>query len=42
MDTLTAAILIAVSIVTSLGLLGAAATVFGVDSRPSIGDDHAR
>lgn len=42
MDTLAAAILIAASIVVGLGFLGAAATVFGTDSRPTIGDDHAR
>ena len=42
MDTITAFVLIAGSIVAGIGFLGAAAMLFGVDSRPTIGDDHAR
>ena len=42
MDTITTFVLIAGSIVAGLGFLGGAAFLFGVDSRPSIGDDHAR
>jgi hypothetical protein len=42
MDNLTAFILIAGSIVAGIGFIGAAALLFGIDSRPTIGDDHAR
>jgi hypothetical protein len=42
MDNLTAFVLIAGSIVAGLGFAGAAAMLFGSDSRPTIGDDHAR
>lgn len=39
MDTI---IISLASIVGSLGLLGLAAARWGVDSRPTIGDSHAR
>jgi len=42
MDTITTFVLIVGSIVVGLGSLGAAASLFGVDSRPTIGDDHTR
>jgi hypothetical protein len=42
MDTLNAFVLIAGSIVAGLGFLGALALAVGTDSRPTIGDDHAR
>ena len=42
MDTLSAFALIAGSIVAGLTFLGAMALAVGTDSRPSIGDDHAR
>jgi hypothetical protein len=42
MDTTNAFVLILGSIVVGLGFLGALAASFGTDSRPSIGDDHAR
>ena len=42
MDNIIAFVLILGSIVASAGFLGAAAMLFGSDSRPSIGDDHAR
>jgi len=41
MDLITNIVALA-SIVGSLGLLGLAAARWGVDSRPSIGDSHAR
>ncbi len=42
MDTLSAFVLIVGSIVTGLAFLGAIALAVGTDSRPTIGDDHAR
>ena len=42
MDTITTALLIAVAILGGIGLLGAAGLAFGTDSRPGLGDDHAR
>ena len=42
MDTLNAFALIVGSIVAGLGFLGALALSMGTDSRPTIGDDHAR
>jgi len=42
MDTINTFVLIVGSIVVGLGFIGAAANALGVDSRPSIGDDHAR
>jgi hypothetical protein len=41
MDTI-AIITFSISIAASFGLLGLAAARWGVDSRPTIGDDHAR
>ncbi|MBF8289771.1 MAG: hypothetical protein HW391_739 [Chloroflexi bacterium] len=34
--------ILAVALPGSLGLLGLAAWRWGVDSRPTVGDDHAR
>jgi hypothetical protein len=42
MDTINTFVLIVGSIVVGLGFIGAAGNLFGEDSRPSIGDDHAR
>jgi hypothetical protein len=42
MDTFFAFVIVLVSFVGSFGLLGLAAARWGVDSRPSIGDSHAR
>jgi hypothetical protein len=42
MDAIQNIALIATAMVIGLGFLGAAALLFGVDSRPTIGDDHAR
>jgi hypothetical protein len=42
MDPITALVTIVASFVGGLGLLGAAAFRWGIDTRPSIGDDHAR
>ena len=42
MDIITANIVTLASIIGSLGLLGLAAARWGVDSRPTIGDNHAR
>jgi hypothetical protein len=41
-DIITAAILIVASIISGISLLGAAGLAFGTDSRPGLGDDHAR
>ena len=38
----TAIISITLSIAAGFGLFGLAAALWGVDSRPTIGDDHAR
>jgi nitrogen fixation-related uncharacterized protein len=42
MDTVTTLIILSVSIAAGLGALALAAARWGVDSRPTIGDDHAR
>ena len=42
MDIIIANIVALASILGSLGLLGLAAARWGVDSRPSVGDSHAR
>ena len=42
MDVITANIVALASIIGSLALLGLAAARWGVDSRPTIGDNHAR
>ncbi len=42
MDTGTTVIILSGSIAAGLGLLALAAARWGVDSRPTIGDDHAR
>ncbi len=42
MDLITANIVALASILGSLVLLGLAATRWGVDSRPTIGDSHSR
>ena len=42
MDTTISLIVAIASIVGSLGLLGLGAMRWGVDSRPTIGDNHAR
>ncbi len=42
MDAFTTFAIITGSMAFGLGLLGLAAIRFGVDSRPGIGDDHAR
>jgi hypothetical protein len=42
MDQLTALTAVIVSFVTGFGLFGLAALRWGVDSRPSISDDHVR
>ena len=42
MDTITTLIIAVASILGSFGLLGLAAARWGVDSRPTIGDSHAR
>ncbi|MEO7664248.1 MAG: hypothetical protein ABIV26_03915 [Candidatus Limnocylindrales bacterium] len=42
MDAINSILIFAVSLTTGFGLLGLAAARWGVDSRPSIGDDHAR
>ena len=42
MDIIIANIVALASILGSLGLLGLAAARWGVDSRPTIGDNHAR
>ena len=42
MDTIVTIITFVGSIVGGLGLLGLAADRWGVDSRPTIGDSHAR
>jgi hypothetical protein len=42
MDAINGLILVFGSILAGLALFGAAAIRFGTDSRPTIGDDHAR
>jgi hypothetical protein len=42
MDTIATLITFGVLIFGGLGLLGLAADRWGVDSRPTIGDSHAR
>lgn len=42
MDHLLGFAIIITTLMVGLALPGAAALVLGVDSRPSIGDDHAR
>jgi len=42
MDTATTLLILTVSITVALGALALAAARWGVDSRPTIGDDHAR
>jgi len=42
MDEFVSLALLIASVVAGIGFLGAAAIQVGVDSRPSIGDDHAR
>ncbi len=42
MEMITTAMLIALAILGGAGLLGAASLTFGTDSRPGLGDDHAR
>jgi hypothetical protein len=42
MDSTLVIIVLTSSLVGGLGLIGLAATLWGADSRPSIGDDHAR
>ena len=42
MDTFIAFLILLGTFVGSFGLLGLAAARWGVDSRPSIGDNHAR
>ena len=42
MDTMNTFAAIAASFAAGLALLGLAAARWGTDSRPSIGDDHAR
>ena len=42
MDAFTSLVALLVALSGSLGLLGLAAGRWGVDSRPTIGDTHAR
>jgi len=42
MDAITSLVIVFVSVFGSFGLLGLAAARWGVDSRPTIGDNHAR
>ncbi len=42
MDTIATATVLVASIVSGLGLFAVVAVRWGVDSRPTIGDDHAR
>ena len=42
MDTVTTLIILSASIAAGLGAFALAAARWGVDSRPTIGDDHAR
>jgi hypothetical protein len=42
MDAITSLVIVFVAFGGALGLLGLAATRWGVDSRPKIGDTHAR
>ena len=42
MDTFITFVIVFGSFVVSFGLLGLAAARWGVDSRPTIGDSHAR
>ncbi|HSO29575.1 MAG TPA: hypothetical protein VLS28_06710 [Candidatus Sulfomarinibacteraceae bacterium] len=42
MDAISLIITVSISIAAGFGLLGLAAARWGVDSRPGIGDDHAR
>lgn len=42
MITIVAFFILAALVTGSLGLFAAAALRWGVDSRPTIGDDHAR
>lgn len=42
MDTIAMIITLSISLAVGFGLLGLAAARWGVDSRPTIGDDHAR
>lgn len=42
MDTISALIILVSSIIGGLGLLALSASRWGVDSRPTIGDTHAR
>lgn len=42
MITIDTFFILAASLVGGFGLLGIAAAKWGVDSRPTIGDDHAR
>ena len=42
MDAINGLFIVFGSILSGLGFFGAAAIRFGIDSRPSIGDDHTR
>ena len=42
MDTIISLVVLGTSITAGLGLLALAALRWGVDSRPRMGDDHAR
>jgi nitrogen fixation-related uncharacterized protein len=42
MDTATTLLILTASIAVALGALALAAARWGADSRPTIGDDHAR
>ena len=42
MDPITNALTILASLAGSLALLGITAVNWGIDSRPSVGDDHLR
>ena len=42
MDQITSLVTFFASITGALALLGLAADRWGIDSRPTIGDDHAR
>ena len=42
MDIISGFVLLATATLAVIGFTGAAAVLFGTDSRPTIGDDHAR